>query len=172
MIFLALCALSVYPVRPSTAASLSTVAQTLMQIYEIHSEDYGQLVVQIFLSRITVVCQGAQWFSGRVLECERLRFRASPASHIHPSLVLVQPRTTCTCLTERFLMGCKESNQTNKQTIVCLKICVKWRIFLFVFILSHLPPSHHMECNTQSMLMTLQRMTFVMEFPQLSFLNI
>ena len=37
MIFLALCALSVYLVRPSTAASLSTVAQTLMQIYEILS---------------------------------------------------------------------------------------------------------------------------------------
>ena len=35
---------------------------------------------------------------------------------IYPSLVLVQPRKTRPCLIERLLMGCKESNQTNKQT--------------------------------------------------------
>ena len=48
---------------------------------------------------------------------------ASPASlrcgpwarPIYPSLVLVQPRKTRPCLTERWLMGCKESNQTNKK---------------------------------------------------------
>ena len=34
-----------------------------------------------------------------------------------PSIVLVQPRKTRPCLTERLLMGRKESNQTNKQTI-------------------------------------------------------
>ena len=33
----------------------------------------------------------------------------------HPSLVLVQPRKTCPFITERILMGRKESNQTNKQ---------------------------------------------------------
>ena len=33
---------------------------------------------------------------------------------IYSSLVLVQPRKTCPCLTERLLMGRKESNQTNK----------------------------------------------------------
>ena len=32
----------------------------------------------------------------------------------YPSLVLVQPRKTRPCLTERLLMGRKESNQTNK----------------------------------------------------------
>ena len=37
------------------------------------------------------------------------------ARHIYPSLVLVQPRKTRPCLTERLLMGRKESNQT-KQT--------------------------------------------------------
>ena len=50
------------------------------------------------------------------------RVRASPASlrcgpsarDIYPSLVLVQPRKTRPCLTERLLMGRKESNQTNK----------------------------------------------------------
>ena len=35
--------------------------------------------------------------------------------HIYPSLVQVQPRKTRPCLTERLLMGRKESNQTNKQ---------------------------------------------------------
>ena len=34
----------------------------------------------------------------------------------YPSLVLVQPRRVRPCLNERLLMGCKESNQTNKQT--------------------------------------------------------
>ena len=36
------------------------------------------------------------------------------ARHINPSLVLVQPRKTRPCITERLLMGRKESNQTNK----------------------------------------------------------
>ena len=35
-------------------------------------------------------------------------------THVYPSLVLVQPRKTRPCLTERLLMGRKESNQTNK----------------------------------------------------------
>ena len=36
------------------------------------------------------------------------------ARHINPSFVLVQPRKTRPCITERLLMGRKESNQTNK----------------------------------------------------------
>ena len=36
------------------------------------------------------------------------------ARHINPSLVLVQPRKTCPFITERYLMGHKESNQINK----------------------------------------------------------
>ena len=36
----------------------------------------------------------------------------SLSKNINPSLVLVQPRKTRPCLTERLLMGCKESNQT------------------------------------------------------------
>ena len=50
---------------------------------------------------------------------------ASPASlrcgprarHIYPSLVLVQPRETRPCLTERLLMGRKESNQTKQNKV-------------------------------------------------------
>ena len=34
------------------------------------------------------------------------------------SLVLFQPRKICPCLTERLLVGRKESNQTNKQKII------------------------------------------------------
>ena len=41
------------------------------------------------------------------------------------SLVLVQPRKTRPCLTERLLMGLKESNQTNKQNQESCNI--KWQ---------------------------------------------
>ena len=37
------------------------------------------------------------------------------ASHINPSLVLVQPRKTYSYITERLLMGCKKSNKQTKQ---------------------------------------------------------
>ena len=64
----------------------------------------------------------AQWLSAW-LETEGPRVRASLASlycgpwarHIYPILVLVQPRKTRPCLTERLLMGRKESNRTNKR---------------------------------------------------------
>ena len=62
----------------------------------------------------------AQWKSAR-LETEGPRVRASPASLLcvleqehNPSLVLVQPRKTRPFITERLLMGRKESNQTKK----------------------------------------------------------
>ena len=66
---------------------------------------------------------GAQWRSGRVLD-SRLKgsgFKphqrhcvVSLSKNINPSLVLVQPRKTRSFITERLLMGCKESNQTNQ----------------------------------------------------------
>ena len=53
-----------------------------------------------------------------------MRVRASPASlvvslskNINPSLVLVQLRKTRPFITERLLMGRKESNQTNQPLI-------------------------------------------------------
>ena len=63
----------------------------------------------------------AQWSS--VVEClTRDRGAASSSLNvvslskkINPSLVLVQPRKTRPFITERLLMGRKESNQTNKQ---------------------------------------------------------
>ena len=68
---------------------------------------------------------GAQWLSGRVLD-SRPRGRGfephrrhcvvvlEQDTFIYPSLVLVQPRKTRPCLTEKVLMGRKESNQTKK----------------------------------------------------------
>ena len=63
---------------------------------------------------------GAQWLSGRVLD-SRLKGRGfkphrvvSLSKNINLSLVLVQPRKTRPFITERLLMGRKESNQTNK----------------------------------------------------------
>ena len=67
---------------------------------------------------------GAQWLSGWVLdsrprgpgfEPHRHHCGCGPwAWHIYPSLVLVQPRRTHPCLTERLLMGRKESKQTKQ----------------------------------------------------------
>ena len=60
---------------------------------------------------------GGQWLSGRMFD-SRPRVRASPESlrcvleqDINPCLVLVQPRKICPFITERLLMGRKESNQ-------------------------------------------------------------
>ena len=65
---------------------------------------------------------GAQWLSGRVLnsrpkrvlEPHRPHCVVSLSKNINPSLVLVQPRKTRPFMTERLLMGRKESKQTNK----------------------------------------------------------
>ena len=67
--------------------------------------------------------EGAQWLSGRALgsrpkgrgfEPHRRHCVVSLSKNINPSLVLVQPRKTRPFITERLLMGRKESNQTNK----------------------------------------------------------
>ena len=64
-----------------------------------------------------------QWLSGRVLdsrpggrgfEPHRRHCDMSLSKNINPSLVLVQPRKTRPFITEKLLMGRKESNQTNK----------------------------------------------------------
>ena len=69
--------------------------------------------------------EGAQWLSGRVLDSgpkgrgfkpHRRHCVVSLSKNINPSLVLVRHRKTRPFITERLLMGRKESNQTNKQT--------------------------------------------------------
>ena len=71
---------------------------------------------------------GAQWLNGRVLdsiprgrgfEPHRRHCVVSLSKNINPSLVLVQPRKTRPFITERLLMGRKESNQTKQ---ISLKI--------------------------------------------------
>ena len=57
---------------------------------------------------------------------------------IYPSLVLVQPRKTCTCLTERLLMGRKESNQT-KTTILIQVLSTSWSVLFYTGFIA-LPP--------------------------------
>ena len=63
-----------------------------------------------------------QWLSGRVLDSRPKGRRFEPhwrhcvvslSKNINPSLILFQPRKTCPFITERLLMGRKESNQTN-----------------------------------------------------------
>ena len=49
---------------------------------------------------------------GRGFEPHRGRCVVSLSKNIYPSLVLVQPRKTRPFITERLLMGRKESNQT------------------------------------------------------------
>ena len=52
---------------------------------------------------------------GRGFEPHQCHCVVSLSKKINPSLVLVQPRKTRPFITERLLMGRKESNQTNKQ---------------------------------------------------------
>ena len=70
-----------------------------------------------------MLLEGAQWFIGRVLdfrprgrgfESHRCHCVVSLSKNINLSLVLVQPRKSRPFITERLLMGRKESNQTNK----------------------------------------------------------
>ena len=67
---------------------------------------------------------GAQLLSGRVLDSRPRGRRFEPhrghcvvslSKNINPSVVLVKPRKTRPFITERLLMECEESNQTNKQ---------------------------------------------------------
>ena len=119
---------------PDQTAPYSIDMQTVWtQIRLLLMEQFDRSDCSLWSSLIWVYtdCLGAQWLSGRVLDStEGPQVRASPASlhcgpwarHIYPSLVLVQPRKTCPCLTERLLMGCKESNQTNKNQILSLTL--------------------------------------------------
>ena len=57
---------------------------------------------------------------GRGFEPHRRHCVVSLSKNINLSLVLVQPRKACPFITERLLMGRKESNQTNKNMSVKL----------------------------------------------------
>ena len=83
--------------------------------------------------------KGGQWLSGRVpdlrrsgggFEPRRRHCVVSLSKNISPSLVLVKPRKTRPFITERWLMGRKESSQT-KQT--CLADSKKRQTIEFLF---------------------------------------
>ena len=61
---------------------------------------------------------------GRGFESHRYHCVVSLSKNINPSLVLVQPRKTRPFITERLLMGGKESNQTNKTKLYFLSFGV------------------------------------------------
>ena len=74
---------------------------------------YRYLIFAVFLTFPTGSAV-AQWRPrGRGFEPHRRRCVVSLSKNINPSLVLVQPRKTRPFITERLLMGRKESNQTN-----------------------------------------------------------
>ena len=70
---------------------------------------------------------GAQWLSGRVLDSRPRGCGFEPhwrhcvvslSKNIDPSLLLVQPRKTRPFITERLLMGGKESNQNQTKDLM------------------------------------------------------
>ena len=84
-------------------------------------------------------CWGAQWLSGRVLdsrprgrgfEPHRRHCVVSLGKNNYPSLLLVQPRKTRPFITERLLIGRKESNQT-------LLYCITFSLTFTKFVFSH-----------------------------------
>ena len=97
-------------------------------LFDIHESPLFRKCESDFINK-TIKCSNAllisEWLSGRVLdsrpngrgfEPHRRHCVVSLSKNINPSLVLVQPRKTRPFITERLLMGRKESNQTNKQT--------------------------------------------------------
>ena len=104
------------------------LSETMCKTYDLATQSRSHFKVMgytfQFESAPYLLNKGAQWLSGRVLDSwprgrrfePHRRLHCGPwAWHIYPSLVHVQPRKTRPCLTERLLMGRKESNQ-RKQT--------------------------------------------------------
>ena len=106
-----------------TMCSLVTYTVQLnpsLHVYFISDE----IVLKCVKTHDTRIPMGVQWLSGRVLdsrprghglEPQRRHCVVSLSKNINPSLELVRPRKTSPIITERLLMGRKESKQTNKQ---------------------------------------------------------
>ena len=94
------------------------------------SQDSRDLVSEVIIFPFsTSIIVGGQWLSGRVLdsrprgrgfEPHRRHFVVSLTKNINPSLVLVQTRKYRPFITERLLMGRKESKQTKTSIIVII----------------------------------------------------
>ena len=113
--------------------------------------------------------KGAQWLSGRVLdsrpkgrgfEPHRHHCVVSLSKNINPGLELVQPRKTRPFITERLLMGRKESKQTNKTSgkiTDCLIYCIlsnreviKYHKFISVVVIEISVRCHKVMDQTQN----------------------
>ena len=97
------------------------------QLVNLHYEDLQCICNPTISSTIHQFWMGAQWLSGRVLDSRLKGRRVQPqrrhcivslSKNTNPYLVLVQSRKTCLIITERLLMGLKESNQTKTSTFV------------------------------------------------------
>ena len=92
-----------------------------------------------------------QWLSDRVLDSRPNGRMYEPpcgpwARNIYPSLVLVQPRKTGSYITERLLMGRKESNQINVWTITMQSLNVKeWKLLELQITQTRRPYAFRME---------------------------
>ena len=76
------------------------------------------ILLCLYCTDVLLNIKGAQWLSSRVLDSrpkghgfEPHRRHCVVVLEQDSSLVLVQPRKTCPFITERLLMGRKESNQ-------------------------------------------------------------
>ena len=103
----------------------SSVPASLMGLVRMIHE--GPNIKDQFTQPNSAFFEEVQWLSGRVLdsrpkgcgfEPHQRHCVVSLSKNINPSLVLVQPRKTRPFITERLLMGRKESNQTNKPTVL------------------------------------------------------
>ena len=107
---------------------------------------YFGVLDSYFINRYIIIKYrlGAQWLSGRVLDSRPRGCGSEPylrhcvvslSKNIDPSLVLVQPRKTRPFITERLLIGRKESNQKNKnkQNKIQVKFLLKPVFSNFVY---------------------------------------
>ena len=78
-----------------------------------------------YLENPTVSYHQVRESSGSVVECLMSLGCVLDQDTLIPSLVLVQPRKTRPYITERLLMGCKESNQ-NYHKVITFQGCVQW----------------------------------------------
>ena len=120
-------ALRVNLIEPTQSAHSLFIGQGFL-FRGIIISSYRDIILQY--SAVTVKILGAQWLSGRVLdsrprgrgfEPHRRNCVVSLSKNINHSLVLVQPRKTRPFITERLLMGRKESRSVHIWTIVTLE---------------------------------------------------
>ena len=99
--------------------------------------DLGRKATKQTPIKFSLCATGAQWLSGGVLDSRPMGHGFEPhlrhcvvslSKIIYPSLVLVQPRKTRPYITERLLIGRKESNQTHCVLTGAFTLFCKWEV--------------------------------------------